>query len=434
MLMGGYFIFIAIYFVGFALLLFLLDWLTKKSKKQYWPLQILISSMYILFLAFSVFNWLKYTLIVFPTNFKGDGGIVYGIESYPELPKMKFGKRTIEIPPSGILITSSKFEDLPNSFRLQYQDGSKISFLDSTVTTSLASKYPCILTKSELKHFSFNIGHSSTTQLQELLSTLCDSINQGDLVSTYQSKFSMIHTDVKKPYLWVQNRGISKLPNNIKTIPVEEIILSGNKFTEIPEQVLNMPQLEKLVMSQNPISKLPDNLESLKNLKSLYFNSTFIKEFPIDLSDLVNLEHIGLAHSEIIYVPEPILTIPNLKRIGLDNNKLTNLKFMDSRLEKLESIYLYSNDLKQIDCEIKHLKSIKELLIFDNEIDSIPDCIGSLLSLEKLEIWSNPISYISPEIKMLKNLKSMRLDKDNLTEKQIEETRALLPHCEIIFQ
>jgi Leucine-rich repeat (LRR) protein len=78
--------------------------------------------------------------------------------------------------------------------------------------------------------------------------------------------------------------------------------------------------------------------------------------------------------------------------------------------------------------------NLKELLIFDNEIDSIPDCIGSLINLEKLEIWSNPIEYVTPEIQKLTKLKSMRMEKDNLTEEQMEEIRKWLPNTEINFQ
>jgi Leucine-rich repeat (LRR) protein len=77
---------------------------------------------------------------------------------------------------------------------------------------------------------------------------------------------------------------------------------------------------------------------------------------------------------------------------------------------------------------------LKELLIFGNEIDSIPGCITSLTNLEKLEIWSNPIKYVSPEIQKLTKLKSMRLEKDNLTEEQMEEIRKWLPNTEINFQ
>lgn len=435
-LTGGYLIILGAYFIGFALLLFLLDWLTKKTKtsKAYWISQVVLSLSYVAFLTFSYLDWNKHNLIVFPNEFQGDGGIVFGIEGYPELPEMKYWVRTIEIPSSGILITSTKEEELPNKFQFQYKDGSILDFRDSTWNFSYSTEFPCILTNSVIKNYSFTIGNNSRASFQELLSNLCDSINKGKLVTAYVSEYSPIVKEVETPYLHLQNKGLSKLPQNINTLQLKEIILTGNNFTEFPDEVLNMPQLEELLIGHNPVSKLPDNLESLKNLKRLSINATQIKEFPSDLSALENLETIGLDHNEFKKVPEPILTLPNLKRLKLNNNDLTNLKFIDRRLERLESIYLYSNQIKQIDCEIENLVNLKELLIFDNEIDSIPDCIGSLTNLEKLEIWSNPIKYVTPDIQKLTKLKSMRMEKDNLTEEQMEEIRKWLPNTEINFQ
>lgn len=435
-LTGGYLIILGAYFIGFALLLFLLDWLTKKTKtsKAYWISQVVLSLSYVAFLTFSYLDWNKHNLIVFPNEFQGDGGIVFGIEGYPELPEMKYWVRTIEIPSSGILITSTKEEELPNKFQFQYKDGSSLDFRDSTWNFSYSTEFPCILTNSVIKNYSFTIGNNSRASFQELLSNLCDSINKGKVVTAYVSEYSPIVKEVETPYLHLQNKGLSKLPQNINTLQLKEIILTGNNFTEFPDEVLNMPQLEELLIGHNPVSKLPDNLESLKNLKRLSINATQIKEFPSDLSALENLETIGLDHNEFKKVPEPILTLPNLKRLKLNNNDLTDLKFIDRRLERLESIYLYSNQIKQIDCEIENLVNLKELLIFDNEIDSIPDCIGSLTNLEKLEIWSNPIKYVTPDIQKLTKLKSMRMEKDNLTEEQMEEIRKWLPNTEINFQ
>jgi Leucine-rich repeat (LRR) protein len=435
-LTGGYLIILGAYFVGFALFLFLIDWLTKKTKtkKTYWISQIVLSAAYVAFLTLSYLDWNKHNLIVLPNSFQGDGGIVFGIEGYPKLPEMKYWVRTIEIPSSGILITSTKEEELPNKFQFQFADGSNLNFRDSTWNFSHSTEFRCILTSFVVKHYSFKIGNNSSSNFQELLSNLCDSVNQGKLVTAYTSGYSPIVKEVETPYLHLQNEGLSELPKNINTLEVKRIILTGNNFTEFPEEVLNMPQLEELLIGHNPVSKLPDNLESLKNLKRLSINATQIKEFPSDLSALQSLETIGLDHNEFKKVPEPILTIPNLKRLGLNNNNLTDLKFIDERLQGLESIYLYSNEIQQIDCEIEHLKHLKELLIFGNKIDSIPSCIGSLTNLEKLEIWSNPVKYVSPEIQKLTKLKSMRMEKDNLTEEQMEAIKKWLPNTEINFQ
>ena len=64
---------------------------TKKTKtsKAYWISQVMLSLSYVAFLTFSYLDWNKHNPIVFPNEFQGDGGIVFGIEGYPEIPEMK---------------------------------------------------------------------------------------------------------------------------------------------------------------------------------------------------------------------------------------------------------------------------------------------------------------------------------------------------------
>lgn len=431
---GGYLVILGGYFIGFALILFLINWLTKKvdRKPVYHSLQYLFSISYLLFLTLSYLDWNKHLLIIIPKDFQGESGIIFGINGYPELPEMKYWEQKIVLPENGVLITSTPKESIPNRFQFEFSDGDKID--GNSIKFPNNSEYQCILTNSELKFFSFSIGDKSNDIFQSTLSSLCDSINSGNLTSKYQSDYSPIVESVEQPYLHLQNKNLSELPSNINTLQVKEIILTGNRFTEFPQQILNMPQLEELLIGHNPIRKLPDDLSKLSHLKRLSINNTLIKEFPPDLSPLANLETIGLDHNDYENVPESILTLPNLKNLHLNNNSLTDIKFVDERLTGLESIYLYSNSITQLDCEIGHLVNLKELLIYGNEIDSIPDCIAELKNLENLQIWSNPIKYVSPELSQLTNLRTLRMEKDDLTEDQMNEIRSWLPNCKIDFQ
>ena len=432
----GYLFFVGLALVGSGIVLFLMDWLSKKakSKRVYWLIQFFISSPFLVYITHLHLEGYKHNLIVFPDDFKGESGLIFGIEGYPELPGMKSWKRTIEIPESGVLITSTLKEHLPNGFKFQFRDGTTLNFNDSSWIWSIPRDYPCILTASEINHFYFRIGNTSESNFQETLSYLCDSINQGLLTSLYKTEFSPVVTSVKKPYLNLQGWNISTLPDRINILDVNRIILTDNNFSAFPKEIMDMPQLEELLIGHNPVSALPDDLSKLGNLVYLSLNNTLVRDFPTDLSAFENLETIGLDHNELETVPDPILTIPKLKNLRLNNNELTDLTFIDERLDQLESISVYSNRIDQIDCNIMFLTGLTELLIFDNEIDSIPDCISSLVNLQKLEIWSNPITFVTPEVEKLKNLKTLRMDSEHLTEQQMQNIRQWLPKCEIIFQ
>lgn len=427
MILGGY-------FIVFALVLFLINWLTKKIEKKsvYHSLQYLFSISYLLFLTLSYLDWNKHLLIIIPENIQGELGIVFGISGYPELPKMRYWEQKISLPEDGVLITSTLKEQIPNRFQFEFEDGSLLT--GNSLKFQNTTTYQCILSDSELKFLSFSLGEKSNSIFQSTLSSLCDSVNSGNLTSRYKSEYSPIVESVEQPYLHLQNKNLSELPSDINTLKIKEVILTGNRFTEFPEEVLNMPQLEELLIGHNPIRKLPDDLTKLSNLKRLSINKTLIKEFPKDLSPLASLETIGLDHNDYSSVPEAILTLPSLKNLRVNNNLITDLKFIDERLSGLESLYLYSNSLTKIDCEIGYASNLQELLIYDNEIDSIPDCISQLQCLKNLQIWGNPITYVSPELGRLTNLRTLRIEKENLTEEQMEEIRSWLPNCKINFQ
>lgn len=430
----GYLIVLGLIFIGFGILLFVLDKLTRKirNKNYYWSSQIFLSVVYCLCLSYAYLEWSKYNLIVFPNNFKGEAGIVFGIKGYPELPEMEFWKRKITLSESGVLITSTMENEIPASFRFKYANGEPINA--STLKASFSDIYPCIITNSGLKYYSFHIGENASSTFQKKLSELCNLINQNKLISKYKPVYSPIMSDVEVPYIDLQNRNLSHLPDNFQKLAVKEVILTGNDFNEFPEQLFKMPYLETLHIGHNPIEQLPTDLSKLRNLKRLHINKTAIKKFPDDLSKLKNLESIGLDHNEYEEVPEAIMTLPNLKRLGFNNNNLKNLSFVDTRLQKLESLYLYSNEITRIGCEIQHLKNLNELLIFDNKIDSIPDCIGDLSNLEKLEIWNNPINWVSPKISKLTNLRYLRMDDDFLSEEEKEQIKKWLPNTQVEFQ
>ena len=431
---GGWMIVLGGYFMLFALLLFLADKATRRINKRiiYHSTQYFISISYLLFILFSYLDWNKHMLIIIPDNFEGEAGIIFGVENYPELPKMEYWEQKIHIPNNGVVVTSTLEDDIPNKLQFEFSNGEMIR--GDRVNFSTTRDYQCLLSKSELKYFSFSIGMDSNSIFQNTLSSLCDSINQQKLTTKYKSEYSPIVESVEQPYLHLQDKNLSQLPTNINSLQVKKIILTNNKFTEFPEEIFDMPQLEELLIGHNPIEKLPDNLERLSQLKRLSINNTLIRDFPEDLSALKELESIGLDHNELVEVPEAILTLPKLKRLKLNDNKLSDVAFLDERLSELESIYLYSNSITQLNCQISYASNLKELLIYDNEIDSIPDCIGILKNLEVLQIWGNPIKYISPEIQQLTNLKTLRLDKQNLNEIQMQQLRDWLPNCKINFQ
>ena len=430
----SYFSFLGIYLVGIALFLFLIDYLIikfLKKKKYLWIAQSTLSFTYVIISFLSYMKWQEHNYLIFPNGFKGQAGIIFGMEGYPELPKTIFWKKTIHIPQDGIIITSTKIEDVPDAIQYVYADHSAIKYQDINWDPNFA--IDCIVTDNKIKSWLFKINKNSSTVKEKMVS-LCNEIAKNRKSSLYKSKNSVVWSDDKGKYLWLQNKNLTSLPEGLGKLSLYKVILTGNSFNDIPRQIYEISSLEELIFAVNPIHVFPCDLSRLKRLKSISFAETGIKEINCDLSSLDSIAHFDISRNGLTKFPEQIKSIPNLSWISLQNNQFKDISFIDSRLKNLETLYLYSNKIKSISEETKFLGNLKELLIFNNEIESIPANIADLKNLEKLEIWDNPIKSISPKIAGLIKLKSMRIDDDFLTQTDKDNLKKWLPNCEINYQ
>ena len=434
-LFGGWAIVLALYIIGVGLILYLADYLINylvKNRKVFWRVQFSLGTIYLLLCIWTYMEWQEHNKIIFPKGFHGQAGIIFGVDKYPELPETKLWKRTIYIPENGVIITSTKEEDMVNQIKVSFADNSYVDYTDFDWNANF--EIDCITSDSQIKSWLFKIGEEENSIVKSTMTELCDKIAGNEALSFYKTENSIIWTDTKGKYLWLQDKGLNSLPKGLGKLDIYKAILTGNNFTEIPRQILEISSLQDLVFAGNPISEFPCDLQKLKRLKGISFANTKIKEINCDLSQLDSLEDFDMARNNLTEFPEQIKTIPNLTWLSLNDNELKDISFIDNRLGKLEKLYLYSNEIEHFPKEIKYLPHLKELLIFDNQIDSIPDYFSTLTNLEILEIWDNPIKYISPEIKKLQKLRQMRIDDDNLTTQDKENLRSWLPNCTINFQ
>ena len=435
LVIGGYFIFLGFYILGIGLIIYLVNFLVSrfiKDRKVFWWTQYTLAILYLFFCFWVYMKQGEHNAIIFPDNYKGQAGIIFGIKGYPPLKETKFWKKTIEIPDNGILITSTKQEEIPNTVRYYFRNGKTGAY--NKITWEPNFEYSCIINNSVIKSWLFTFDNNSTPQIQVTITDLANKINKGEIKSMYTTDNQFVSEDNKGRYLWLQDKKLDFLPDAVSNLNIYKAILTSNNFKEIPTQILSIKSLEDLTIGHNPITEITPAISNLKRLKSLTLNATKIIDIKTDLSRLDSLEHFDFSSNETSHLPDQVKNIPNLIWLSLNNNKFQDLTFIDSRLHKLQMLYLYTNEVKHISSEIKLLPNLKELLVFDNQIDSIPDCISSLTNLEKFEIWDNPIKYISPEIKKLTKLKEMRIDDDYLTPQDKQNLKTWLPNCTINFQ
>ncbi|XP_023564370.1 leucine-rich repeat serine/threonine-protein kinase 2 [Octodon degus] len=184
---------------------------------------------------------------------------------------------------------------------------------------------------------------------------------------------------VKCPTLRQLNLSYNQLSSVPETLPVvverlEQLILEGlatmpflpssitslklsqNKFTCIPDAILNLPHLRSLDMSSNDIEYLPSpaNWKSL-NLRELLFSYNQISV--LDLSEKActwsRVEKLHLSHNKLKEIPPEIGCLENLTSLDVSYNP--ELRSFPNEMGKLSKIWDLPLDELHLNFDYKHI-------------------------------------------------------------------------------
>ena len=149
--------------------------------------------------------------------------------------------------------------------------------------------------------------------------------------------------------------------------------------------------LEQLDLSGNQLSELPDNFDLLKNLKILFLSDNHFTKFPGILSKCINLDIIGFKANEIAEIEEDAFP-NNLRWLILTNNHLSQLPNSIGKCYSLQKLMLAGNRLTTLPETLAECKKLELLRISANSLTEIPAWLVSLPKLAWLAFAGNPCS------------------------------------------
>ena len=236
-----------------------------------------------------------------------------------------------------------------------------------------------------------------------------------------------------------------------------ELDVSGNCISET-SALGNLEKLEKLDLSDNPLTDF-SGLKTLSNLKTLRLENAGVTDealpmfYGLNKLDLLALEGnrgitadamkalksqlpstCTVAHGDLVLIitlgGEDFRTDATSLRI--ERTEISNLCGVE-KFDCLETVLLGRNQIEDLSAlQGAHSReSIRYLDLSFNRIEDLSPLVG-LKALETLDLRSNRIVALGPLMRM-SQLKKLDLRGNPLEPEQIEELRAALPDCEILF-
>jgi Leucine-rich repeat (LRR) protein len=185
----------------------------------------------------------------------------------------------------------------------------------------------------------------------------------------------------------------------------------NNEFTNFPKDLKNFSGLMYLELIGTKIDSIPAEIAYLQRLKTFQFSG---KDDSLKITNklkfIKSLNELIIESVKLDSCPGTVFRIPSLKRLSLVN---CGIQAIPDNLEKLvgmEVLILDFNKISVLPRNIYLCKQLNYLSLKNNQLKKIPDTICQLKNLTKLDLRGNAIS------------------KDDL-----EEIKALLPGCQVLF-
>lgn len=164
------------------------------------------------------------------------------------------------------------------------------------------------------------------------------------------------------------------------------------------------------------------------------FSSKVLSDLPDGSDKLVNLTKLNFFNNKAVTLSDKFGHLSNLISLDLSSNKLTAIPPVIGKLTQLRELSLNKNQIKELPYEFGNLKHIKTLNLRQNGLTDFPKSVAMLSSLENLDLALNPLTSLPIEISNLKNLKTLTLVGHEMSAKEQQKVKALLPNTKIYFE
>jgi Leucine-rich repeat (LRR) protein len=204
---------------------------------------------------------------------------------------------------------------------------------------------------------------------------------QGNLLNEKSGKFWNIKT-------------LNLIDNQYESLPkigrkTDHILLATNYIKELRRKdIKRLRNSSNVNLYLNQLTYLPKSIKKLKKTKEMDLYRNQLQAIPKEITKMKSLETLAISYNKLNELPDNLHVMSHLKTLYAHHNHLKQLPSLPSNLELLDVGF---NRLEAVDQQIKSLKNLKSLELAGNKISDNIDFILDLPKLEEIYIWDNPI-------------------------------------------
>ncbi|KAI9311846.1 hypothetical protein BX666DRAFT_2162196 [Dichotomocladium elegans] len=267
-------------------------------------------------------------------------------------------------------------------------------------------------------------------------------------------------------WLGLSGNKLSNLPDDLlKCVKLKGLDVHNNCFTAIPPVVSCLARLEVLLVHRNQIHRLPEDFTLCDTLQALNLSFNFLREIPLALirspppalaylylsgnplkrisplflqsgySELVTLD---LHTCQITALPPVFfsrLSSSKLRRLNLAINMLTSIPEEVGLIKSLEWLNLNDNRLVQLPSSLSNLTRLVKLGLVQNRLRTLPEHLFSRMhKLQKLDIRRNRLLYFPSSLLAMVPLSEASSNVDVAAPIEVFHMSTCPPSCSIQAQ
>lgn len=246
--------------------------------------------------------------------------------------------------------------------------------------------------------------------------------------------------DLRKiEFIYAQHNDIDKLPDLEGCEHLQEIHISNNFITQIPERFCEkLPSLKVLDLRDNKIEKLPDEIAMLQSLMRLDLSNNSIYSLPTSLCTLANLVSLQVDGNPIRSIRRDVIACGTQRilktlrdRDGGGDGPGKHVRMVQAatipekpfpdiyQLKKTRSLTLCGKALTEVPDQVFVDAKNAEISVVDlskNKLSKLPEGLINLSSLiAELNMNANMMTEIQPFVSQFDHIKYLNLSCNKLS-------------------